>query len=333
MSRSPRYDAPGRIQHVMTRGLEKRLLFLDDDDREVYVRIMRAVFRDTGTRCLAWALMPNHTHQVTQTGAVPLSRVMHRVNTCYAGAFNRRHGRVGPLFQGRFLSKPIDSREYLYEVVRYVHLNPVRGGIVADLDALGSYPWTGHSALISGVDDGIIDLDAVTAMFTFGGRSPRVAMLEYMLERVASTEPPLALIEASVPHASVETRHERAEPEIWTRCRDGRWVSEIRAMASVQERRRALFEAAGVTASVVRRAVCRRLGASIRALEDGARDARTSLARSVAAWVAHTYLGTTDAELARLLGVSRQAVPACIRRGSARVRLFDPRGRLDRYLA
>ncbi len=99
----------------------------------------------------AWALLPNHAHLLLRIGAQGLPQFMRRVLTGYALGYNRRHQRVGHLFQNRYKSIVVEEEPYFCELVRYLHLNPVRAGVVPDLRALARYPWTGHSALLETV--------------------------------------------------------------------------------------------------------------------------------------------------------------------------------------
>ena len=151
MPRGPRLDAPGVLHHVMVRGIEGRLLFRDDADRQDFVARLATVAPATGLVVLAWALLPNHAHLLVRTGTRPLAEAMARLLTGYAGAFNRRHRRRGRLFQNRYKSIVVEEESYLLELVRYLHLNPFRAGVVPDLQALGTYPWSGHSALLGTV--------------------------------------------------------------------------------------------------------------------------------------------------------------------------------------
>jgi putative transposase len=92
----------------------------------------------------AWALMPNHAHVLLRTGTMPLSRLALRWLGPYAGAFNRTHRRVGYLFQNRFKSILVEADPHFLELVRYIHLNPVRSRLPVNLDLLDQYPWTGQ---------------------------------------------------------------------------------------------------------------------------------------------------------------------------------------------
>ncbi len=148
MSRQPRLDAPGLLQHVMARGIERREIFKDDKDRKSFLNRLATILEETQTQCFAWALIPNHFHLLLHTGATPLSKVMRRLMTGYAVSFNRRHKRSGHLFQNRYKSVVCEEDPYLLELIRYIHLNALRAELVKDLKELDKYSWTGHSAIL-----------------------------------------------------------------------------------------------------------------------------------------------------------------------------------------
>ena len=105
MPRQARLDAPGVLQHVMVRGLERRPIFRTDVDRADFVRRLAGLVDATGLAVYAWALLPTHAHLLVRTGQRPLARCMRALLTGYAGAFNRRHKRVGHLFQNRYIGR------------------------------------------------------------------------------------------------------------------------------------------------------------------------------------------------------------------------------------
>lgn len=147
MPRGPRLDAPGVLHHVMVRGIERRPIFRDDRDRTDFVARLAALAEGETLVVYAWALLPNHVHLLARTGSRPLAGSMRSLLTGYAGAFNRRHKRVGHLFQNRYRSVVVEEESYLLELVRYLHLNPIRAKLVPDLRRLERHPWTGHAAL------------------------------------------------------------------------------------------------------------------------------------------------------------------------------------------
>jgi len=148
MPRQARLDAPGLLQHVIARGIERRAIFKDDKDRKSFLDRFAAVLDHAQTQCYAWALIPNHFHALLRTGLTPLSQVMRRLMTGYAVTFNKRHKRCGHLFQNRYKSVVCEEDAYLLELIRYIHLNPLRARLVKNLKELDKYPWTGHSALL-----------------------------------------------------------------------------------------------------------------------------------------------------------------------------------------
>jgi REP element-mobilizing transposase RayT len=148
MPRQARLDAPGVLQHVMARGIERRKIFWDDKDRSSFLERLAVILEETQTQCYAWTLIPNHFHLLLRTGPTPLSTVMRRLMTGYAVTFNIRHRRSGHLFQNRYKSVVCEEDAYLLELTRYIHLNPLRARLVEDLKSLDKYPWTGHSVLI-----------------------------------------------------------------------------------------------------------------------------------------------------------------------------------------
>jgi REP element-mobilizing transposase RayT len=148
MPRKARIDAPGAVQHIIIRGIEKKKIFRSNADRQNFLKRFGSIISDSETACYAWALMPNHIHLLLRTGLMPISTVMRRLLTGYAVSFNRKYQRHGHLFQNRYKSILCQEDPYLKELVRYIHLNPLRVDLVPDLEALNTYPWCGHSAII-----------------------------------------------------------------------------------------------------------------------------------------------------------------------------------------
>ncbi len=126
----------------MVRGLEPRVIFRDDPGRADFVHRLAQLAEQGALTVYAWALFPNHAHLLIRTGTRPLARSMRSLLTGYAGAFNRRHKRVGHLFQNQYKSLVVEAEPYLLELVRYLHLDPLRAQVVPDLRKLDRYPWT-----------------------------------------------------------------------------------------------------------------------------------------------------------------------------------------------
>lgn len=150
MPRGPRIDYPGAVHHVYARGIEKRDIFLDDRDRDNFLGRVGINLPKWKMRCSAWAIMPNHFHLLLQSDTGLLPTFMHCLLTGYSKYFNDRHKRVGHLFQNRYKSPIVGRVGYFRDAVRYIHLNPLRSGIVPSVDALEEYSWTGHRRILRG---------------------------------------------------------------------------------------------------------------------------------------------------------------------------------------
>jgi REP-associated tyrosine transposase len=148
MPRKARIDAPGALHHVIARGIARKKVFADDLDRDFFLERLAMIVRESQTQCFAWALIPNHFHLLFKTGATPIATVMKRLLTGYAMHYNRRHKRIGHLFQNRYKSILCQEDSYLLELVRYIHLNPLRAKLVADMKELERFAYCGHGVLM-----------------------------------------------------------------------------------------------------------------------------------------------------------------------------------------
>jgi len=145
MQRSARIDIEGVLQHV--RGIEKRNIFKDDRDRSILVDRFSKLLLKAKTDCLAWGLLSNHAPLLVRPTKTKLSELMRCLLTGYAVMFNLRHHRSGHFFQNRYESVVCEEDSYLLELVRYIHLNPVRAGLVKSMAKLDSYKWSGHAVV------------------------------------------------------------------------------------------------------------------------------------------------------------------------------------------
>jgi putative transposase len=166
MPRKARIDSAGALHHIIGRGIERRKIFYNDIDRDNFLERLETILTETSTACYAWALIPNHFHLLLRTGKAPISTVMRRLLTGYAVSFNRGHRRHGHLFQNRFKSILCQEDLYLKQLVGYIHLNPLRAGLVGDLKELSKYPYSGHSALMGKRGKDFQDVDYVLRLFS-----------------------------------------------------------------------------------------------------------------------------------------------------------------------
>jgi REP element-mobilizing transposase RayT len=154
----------GGLYHVYNRFARGEGVFADPEEAVEFAELLREVKVRDGLMVYAWALLSNHFHLTVRTSAVPLSRSMQRLQGGYAKRFNRRWGRTGPLWQSRYQARYIDSQAYFERVVLYIHLNPVRAGLVDDPAA---QVFCGHRELETRIRDPLIDVDH--ALISFGG--------------------------------------------------------------------------------------------------------------------------------------------------------------------
>ena len=154
MARRPRLLAPGLLYHVITRGNQRQATFLGDDDYDAYLRRLALYRARYGVTLYAYCLMPNHVHLLVRTGTPPLAKFMQGLQQSYTQWFNRVHQKVGHVFQGRYRAIVCDSDEYLVTLVRYIHLNPVRAGLVPKPDL---YRYSGHRAILAGQPTALLD--------------------------------------------------------------------------------------------------------------------------------------------------------------------------------
>lgn len=335
MPRGPRLDAPGVLHHVMARGIERRKIFLDDRDRDDFVSRLAALAKAGAVVVYAWSLMPNHLHLLVRSGNLPISHSMRRLLTGYAVVFNRRHRRSGHLFQNRYKSIVVEEESYLLELVRYIHLNPIRSGVVRDLAHLDRWPYSGHSALLGRV---LLDWQETGEVWGRYSRSRREAARRYRAfvaeGRKQGQRPELmggGLIRSAGGWQAVSALRKGRE----------RYASDERVLGSsafVDGLLREAEKAAGerekgrrtrVTLETLAERIGRDVGIPAGILLSSSRNRSVSRARALLScvWVGH--LGRSGYELARGLGVSPVSVYLSARRGQEL--MAEWKDRLERW--
>ena len=323
MPRQPRLDAPGTLHHVMVRGIEGRAIFRDDTDRADFVARLAALAAEGAITVYAWALLPNHAHVLLRTGARPLPRSMRSLLTGYAGAFNRRHRRVGHLFQNRYKSVVVEAEPYLLELTRYIHLNPLRAQVVADLPALQRYPWTGHSALLGGEPRPWQETATILAQFGPTGPRARRAYRAFVAAGVAQGRRP-----------EFQGGGLRRRQGGWAGRRALRRartpaLGDVRVLGSsefVAQCQRAVVPSGSprrLPLETLITRVCRHVGISPATLQGGGRSARHIRARAGIAYLWIEVLGHPGRPLAPALAVMPAAVYKAARRGAAHAAVWE----------
>lgn len=193
MPRQARIDIEGQFYHVMSRGIERGSIFLEEKDYRDFKDRVAMWLKESGAKCLAWCLMPNHFHLLLLRGPRPLSETMHHIMTGYAVNFNLRHERAGHLFQNRYKAVMCLGNGHLLELVPYIHLNPLRAGLVRDVRGLSEYRWCGHAAALIGEDDGILDREEFIGKLGADEKSALNTYKALIIDRAAGKEPEMTV--------------------------------------------------------------------------------------------------------------------------------------------
>ena len=190
MPRQPRLDAPGTLHHVMGRGINGLKIFGSKKDREDFLERLGDLVSNDALKIYAWALMSNHFHLLARTGKQRLADSMRKLLTGYAVNFNRRHKRYGHLFQNRYKSILCEDDPYLLELARYIHLNPLRAGVVKSLEKLRGYHWCGHCVIMGKTEQEWQDIDTILAYFGKRRKSAVEKYEDFVREGIASGRRP-----------------------------------------------------------------------------------------------------------------------------------------------
>jgi len=322
MPRQSRLDFPGALHHIMARGIEKRLIFTDETDRANFLKRLGELVQDTQTPCLAWALLPNHFHLLLKTDQTPISTLMRRLMTGHATWFNTRHQRSGHLFQNRFKSILCQEDAYLLELVRYIHLNPLRAGQAKDYAELGRYPYCGHSVLLgkSGLD--WQDTAAVLTLFDKKPSSARRRYSQFVQKGIAqgnrSDLTGGGLIRSVGGWMAVKTMrrakvYQKSDERI---LGDGAFVEFTLDAHDESFEKKYLLKSKGYNLDDVVNRVAETLNVEPQVVWASGKHRKTVEARSLMCYWAVRELGLNMSEIARKLNLSVMAVSKSVTRGA-----------------
>jgi REP element-mobilizing transposase RayT len=312
MPRKARLNVPGAVYHVMGRCLDHLALFVDDDDHERFLSVLGLYLERTATRCYGWAFMRNHYHLVIRLGNRELWELMKPLNMHYAQFHRNKYGRRGPLFMDRFKSIATQDQNYVQELVRYVHLNPVRAGICKSLEALDKYPWSGHSALMGLKNRNFQDTGTVLKRFGRTVSDAREKYRKFLSEGMESDDQSDMLV------ALVRKSNSGSEGGRSANCwviGDPEFVKNAVASVEANRLRISRFEREGGSLGTIADKICRKFGITPELLKERHRGGAASDARKAFAYVAAKEFRASLGVVADYLGVGRTAVSAMSRDG------------------
>ena len=321
MPRGARIDATNAVHHIMVRGIERRKIFENDTDRNHFLHRLGEILLDTGTSCFAWALMPNHFHLLLRTGNIPISTVMRRLLTGYAVWYNRSRRRHGHVFQNRFKSILCQEDAYLLELVRYIHLNPLRAGLVGGLDELDKYLYSGHTILMGKLNRPWQETEEILRLF---GKRPSASRKTYR----AFVEQGLGqgrrkdlagggLIRSAggwegLKQKRKEGRYQRSDERI---LGGNDFVSEVLEKTKESLTKSQQLKSRGMDVDKIATRVSRLMGLAVEDVWAAGKQQHIVNARSLLCYWAVRELGVSMSNLSRRLGISLPAISKSVVRG------------------
>ncbi len=281
---------------------------------------------DTVTKCYAWALIPNHFHLLLRTGNAPLSSVMRRLLTGYAVSFNHRHQRCGHLFQNRYKSILCEEAPYFLELVRYIHLNPLRADLVDSYEELCGYPYGGHSVILGKTEVEWHDVDYILAIFNNHRTMARERYSHFVTAGIEQGKRPDlmggGLLRSQggwtgVKALQKEGVYQKGDERI---LGQGDFVAQVLADAEEKLERKYRLAAGGYTLNRLIERVAEVLSLDPREVTAPGKDRRKVEARSLLCYWATVELGISQTELAQKIPLNQPAISNAVKRGASLVR-------------
>jgi REP element-mobilizing transposase RayT len=321
MPRKARIDAPGALYHVIVRGIERRKIFRSDYDRKNFLNRLEKLIPDTQTDCFAWALIPNHVHLLLRTGLIPVSVFMSRLLTGYAVWFNKKYRRHGQLFQNRYKSILCQEDLYLKELVRYIHLNPLRAGQVENIKTLDKHPWCGHSVLMNTTQQAWQNVDYVYGLFSEKRRLARTRYRVFVEKGIVEGKRPDLTgggLLRSIGGWTVLKGLRKAGIRVKGDERilgDSDFVENVLRAAEEKLEQKYDLKAKGYDFDRVAHRVAKVMAIEIEQVTAFGKSPQTVKARSLLCFWSYRKLGMTTIEIGRRLNISQSAVSRSSMRG------------------
>jgi len=289
MPRKPRIEYKGALYHILNRGIRRETIFIDSGD---YKRFMDNMVETQGKYpfiCYGYVLMPNHFHLIIEKADVSLGTVMKSLLSRYALYFNKKYNRTGPLFQGRYHSFLCQKENYLLMLVRYIHQNPVRAGLVSKMD---KWYWSSLRTYMGEKAQIEIDVDFILDMF--GGNNKLESFKKFMGEFNAE-----------------DRKFLYPEDDIRV-IGDKKFIRKINT--NIRELRRKTDQQMRYKLGDLGKILCDKYGIDQDELTSNNQKRRVSLVRALLSFIAHDYCGHKVINIAKYLGKDPSAVSHAIDR-------------------
>jgi REP element-mobilizing transposase RayT len=320
MPRQARLDVPGALHHIMVRGIDKSNIFRDDEDKSRFLERLGQTVSEGKCTVYAWVLMDNHVHILFKSGKDGISAVMRKLLTWYAQYFNRQHRRTGHLFENRYKSILCDEDNYLFALIRYIHLNPIRAKIVTTIEQLDRYPWSGHRTLMGKAKHPWMDIDHALSEFGTTRRKAVNEYLRFMQEGLSQGRLPEltggGLIRSKGGWSQVLSARRSGRKEEFDEriLGNGDFVNAILKEAEQKTIRQLKLRRSGKTIDKIIEEACKKERISANELKGGGRRRKVSALRATIAKRGLDELGLSMAEIARHVGVTTSSIAKMVER-------------------
>lgn len=279
MPRKPRIEFPGAFYHVIIRGNHSQVVFHDDQDKKKFLSVLNDYWAKFDFTLYAFVLLDNHVHMLIETQIIPLSKIMQGVNQRYTQYYNLRYKQSGHLFQGRYKAILCQRDSYLLKLVSYIHLNPVRAGIVLKPS---KYTWSSHRYYLNNYKSDFLNTAFVLSLFSKSSRNARNKYLQFVNNHIGQQHQ-----EDFYPQPPILGDDTFIE-QLNSRFKD----RNIHFKKPIKQ----------FTLEKIAKIVCDTIGVDFCTLKERSRSSSISLSRSLFVFMARNYSYSSNNEIARFLG-------------------------------
>jgi REP element-mobilizing transposase RayT/AraC-like DNA-binding protein len=314
MPRKARVTVVGAVHHIMSRGIEGKKIFFDDEDRNFFLNHLENLLVKTGYLLYAWCLMENHYHLLIRVNDYPLGAAMRALNGRYAQYFRKKGGTRGYLFQDRYKSIVTQDQHYIEEMVRYIHLNPIRAGLCSTIEELDTYSWSGHAVIVGMQSWCIQNTHDVLKRFA-KQRKKAIVLYRGFLKAGLDKDP---AIYTTIRKNNLQSEHIH-NAGCWV-IGNKEFVSKAVADDKVKRTRLARYAKENVTLKEVVRKISKQWGIADREIMKRGRNNIRSDTRKACAYICNRYYHFPVIQIAQYFNISSPSVSKMISEGERLVK-------------